>query len=382
MRATCMLGRRCDGAAAERAQERAPGARGRAWRRSGARAARPQLGEDPVARGGRRRAPVLALPAPSVGGGVERAGEVDARAFGSVAKAELRLRRTRQRSARRVSSPGARRVRRCTVLGLGLELAGPQVQRERVLVEVQRGALQRRGAERGVQAHVHEPDALGLRCRSLRAAASAGATCAARGSSPTRRRLPNGSRCGEVLVGVGRAGPADQRLLGGAEHAELDQPPPRLEQVVPAQHARAPLARSATPPRLSSATRWPLRRAQRRADLALEQHDELGVEAQHAVEALAAIGVARPRGSAPRGSESGVRNTLTSRSRWTSPSAALFLGGVDDVVACRSTVQSGSWLSERSPISRSSVSRASGTSRSTIIAARVSWSSWPRARSA
>ncbi len=50
-------------------------------------------------------------------------------------------------------------------------------------------------------------------------------------------------------------------------------------------------------------------------------------------------------------------------------------------VACMSTAQSGSSLCDGSPIERSSVSRASGTSRSTIIAARVSWSSWVRPRS-
>ncbi len=44
----------------------------------------------------------------------------------------------------------------------------------------------------------------------------------------------------EVLVGVAEH-VLHQRVLGGGEHPDLGQSPPRLEQVVPAQHAGAPL---------------------------------------------------------------------------------------------------------------------------------------------
>ena len=108
-----------------------------------------------------------------------------------------------------------------------------------LVVDLQRRALQRGGAERGVQAHMHEPDALGLDPGGF-AQQRAQTPLAPRGVFADAAQAAEREQFGEVLVGVGED-VLDQRLLGRGEHADLDQPPPRLEQVVPAQQAGAPL---------------------------------------------------------------------------------------------------------------------------------------------
>ena len=131
---------------------------------------------------------------------------------------------------------------------------------------------------------MHEPDALGHEPGRFAQQRAQPPLAPHRVGADAPQRAER-QQVAEVLVGVGEQ-VLHQRPLGGGEHAELDQAPPRLEQVVPAQHARAPLREARAEVELADAVAVAPRPAG--ADLALEQHHQLGVEAQHAVEALVA----------------------------------------------------------------------------------------------
>ncbi len=174
------------------------------------------------------------------------------------------------------------------VLGLALELARPEVQDQLVAVEVERGALHRDHAERGIEPHVCQTDALRLQARRF-AQQRAQPPLAPHGVGADAPQRAERQQVAEVLVGVGEQ-VLHQRPLGGGEHRQLHQAPPRLQQVVPAQHAGAPL-REARAAEVELADAVPVAPRPAGAHLALQEHDQLGVEAQHAVEALPAAGV-------------------------------------------------------------------------------------------
>ncbi len=125
------------------------------------------------------------------------------------------------------------------VLGLALELARPEVQDQLVAVEVQGGALHRDHTERGVESHVRETHALRLQPRRF-AQQRAQPPLAPHGVGADAPQRAERQQVAEVLVGVGEQ-VLHQRPLGGGEHRQLHEAPPRLQKVVPAQHAGAPL---------------------------------------------------------------------------------------------------------------------------------------------
>jgi hypothetical protein len=132
----------------------------------------------------------------------------------------------------------------------------------------------------------------------------------------------------EVLVGVGEH-VLYERALGGGQDAELDQPPPRLQQVVPAQHTGAPLRETrAAEVELADAVAVAPRPAG--ADLALQQHHELGVKAQHTVEALPAARVADLAVGLGRFGVGGQKDR-DQPPALDLPAGGALLGGVDDV---------------------------------------------------
>ncbi len=120
-----------------------------------------------------------------------------------------------------------------------------------------------------------------------------------------------------------------ERTLGGGQDAELDQSPPRLQQVVPAQHAGAPL-REAGAAEVELADAMAVAPRPAGADLALQQHHKLGVEAQHTVKALPAARVAHLPVGLGRFGVGGEEDRDQPPALDLSAGGAL-LGGVDDV---------------------------------------------------
>ena len=151
---------------------------------------------------------------------------------------------------------------------------------------------------------------------------------AAHGVAANSPQRPERQQVAEILVGVGEH-VLDDRLLGWTEHAELHEPPPRLEQVVPAQHARTPLG-EVCPGQVELGHPVSVAPRPAAAHLALEHHHQIRVEAQHPVEALGAVDVGDLLGDLER------LDVRRQEDAHEPPALHLtagevFLGGVDDV---------------------------------------------------